>query len=77
MANNLVGTPLALKTSGLLLLGLLLVGCSGEENSPDMGAVPPKPNPKVMENVPGATPGALPPDPGADARAMGGMRGGR
>lgn len=36
------------------LLGSLLVvaGCSSDNNSPEMGAVPPKPNPNVVKQMP-------------------------
>ena len=50
------------------LAALLLAGCGKEENSPDMGAVPPKPNPSMLANTPAGASG--PSDPGADARAM-------
>ncbi len=51
------------------LLALLLAACGKNENSPEMGAVPPKPNPSVQANVPGGAGGTS--VPGADAQAMG------
>lgn len=55
--------------SGVLLLLPLLVGCGKEENSPEMGAVAPKPNLSAAANAPGGAPTAA--QPGADAALMG------
>jgi hypothetical protein len=38
---------------GWLLAALLISGCAaGDGNSPDMGKVPPKPNPNMNANLP-------------------------
>lgn len=37
----------------IVVLGFVIAtGCNKENNSPDMGAVPPKPNPDVVKNMP-------------------------
>lgn len=36
----------------LLTLPLMLAACSGEENSPEMGAVPPKPDARIAAKLP-------------------------
>lgn len=35
-----------------LLVLVAVAGCGKDENSPDMGAVPPKPNPDMMSKLP-------------------------
>jgi len=59
------------------LCSVLLCGCGAgkDENSPDMGAVAPKPNFNAAANAPGG--GGQGAKPGADAQAMGASKKGR
>jgi hypothetical protein len=58
------------------LLILALVGCSsGEDNSPSMGAVAPKPNPNMSAELPADIKAQMAQaKPGADAGAMDKMK---
>lgn len=51
------GMPVMVSSKLFLLvapLAVCLSGCSGEDNSPSMGDVPPKPNPNVVNQMPPA-----------------------
>lgn len=53
----------------ILLLGL--AGCATDDNSPSMGAVPPKPNPNMNAQLPPEVREQIShAKPGADANAM-------
>lgn len=61
----------------LLLAGIVLAGCGGPENDPEMGAVPPKPNPQMNVQLPPEVQRQLAQaKPGSDAAAMAGRRNG-
>ncbi len=61
---------------GLVAAALIaLSGCGkGDDNSPDMGAVAPKPNPGAVANAPGGGHGGVPSDMGASALGPGSKR---
>lgn len=64
-----VTRAMASKKLALLGIALAAVGCGPQENnSPDMGAVAPKPNFNASSQAPGA--GASKPALGSDAAAM-------
>jgi len=74
MANKF-GRILPLLGGGFAIVSAM-VGCSsGDDNSPTMGAVPPKPNPNMNANLPPEVRNQIAQaKPGSDARQMGGMK---
>lgn len=60
----------------LLAAAALVVGCgNGADNSPSMGAVPPKPNPNMNAQLPESIRNQMAQaKPGADAEKMGNMK---